>query len=133
MDWSGVEIIFKATSTSKIEITLLNGNENEYNVFINDKLSSILSTTHDQTVYPIANNLTKSSEYTIRLTKRTEARFGIVTFKGIHLDQGGQILPLKVAHSRRIEFLGDSITCGYGDDSTDPNCKFTPQTENNYL
>jgi hypothetical protein len=33
---------------------------------------------------------------------------------------------------RRIEIVGDSITCGYGNEGTDP-CNFSAETENHYL
>jgi len=33
---------------------------------------------------------------------------------------------------RKIEFVGDSITCGFGDEGANPDCPFTAATENNY-
>jgi lysophospholipase L1-like esterase len=35
--------------------------------------------------------------------------------------------------TRRLEFIGDSITCGYGIEGANESCGFTPQTENHYL
>jgi lysophospholipase L1-like esterase len=32
--------------------------------------------------------------------------------------------------TRRIEFIGDSITCGYGNEAANQNEHFTPRTEN---
>jgi lysophospholipase L1-like esterase len=44
----------------------------------------------------------------------------------------GQMLAPPAAHSRLIEIIGDSITCGYGDEGVNP-CSFSADTENNYL
>lgn len=48
---------------------------------------------------------------TIRLQKLSESKYGIVGIRQIQTD--GKIFPLPY-RERRIEFIGDSITCGYG-------------------
>ena len=68
------------------------------------------------------------SQHFVTIQKRTEGEQGTATFKEI-ITKGKLIhaMPLK---TRRIEFVGDSYTCGYGTEnsvSTDP---FTPETEN---
>jgi lysophospholipase L1-like esterase len=68
------------------------------------------------------------SQHFVTIQKRTEGEQGTTTFKEI-ITKGKLIhaMPLK---TRRIEFVGDSYTCGYGTEnsvSTDP---FTPETEN---
>jgi lysophospholipase L1-like esterase len=45
----------------------------------------------------------------------------------------GSILSAPAASSRRIEFIGDSITCGYGNEGTDQYQSFTTRNENAYL
>jgi lysophospholipase L1-like esterase len=44
---------------------------------------------------------------------------------------GGTLLAPPPAPDRRIEVIGDSITCGYGNEGTNP-CAFTPDTEDHY-
>ena len=34
---------------------------------------------------------------------------------------------------RRIEFIGNSITCGYGVESENPSDPFTYETENHFI
>ena len=68
------------------------------------------------------------SQHFVTIQKRTEGEQGTATFKEI-ITKGKLVhaMPLK---PRRIEFVGDSYTCGYGTEnsvSTDP---FTPETEN---
>lgn len=54
-------------------------------------------------------------------------------FRGLILDEGGVMLPRPTLPDRRIEFIGNSITCGYGSESTDPNEHFSFETENHYV
>lgn len=54
--------------------------------------------------------------------RNTEAQKGIITFNGFDL-HGGTFLP-PVRRARRIEFIGDSITCGYGLLGGNATCPF---------
>ncbi|ATB33129.1 SGNH/GDSL hydrolase family protein [Melittangium boletus] len=55
-------------------------------------------------------------EHTIELVKRTEAHAGGVRFQGIRIQ--GVLLEPPPRPSRRMEFIGDSITCGYGNEAS---------------
>ena len=48
------------------------------------------------------------------------------------LDEGKGLAPAPVLPRRRIEFIGNSITCGYGIESEDRDAPFTYDTENHY-
>ena len=54
-------------------------------------------------------------------------------FRGLVLDAGARLLPPPPLPDRRIEFIGNSITCGYGNESTCANDPFEYATENHYL
>lgn len=54
-------------------------------------------------------------------------------FRGLILDKGTQLLDAPELSDRRIEFIGNSITCGYGSESMNPNERFSFQTENHYI
>ncbi|MEA1929173.1 MAG: SGNH/GDSL hydrolase family protein [Candidatus Auribacterota bacterium] len=41
--------------------------------------------------------------------------------------------PLPPRPDLRLEFIGDSITCGYGNEAGGPEEGYSPRTENNYL
>ena len=60
----------------------------------------------------------------VRLYRRTEASFGVTRFLGVELG-GGKLLAPPPAAARRIEVVGDSVTCGYGNEGADMNCPFT--------
>ncbi len=54
-------------------------------------------------------------------------------FRGLVLDKGGKMLAPAALPERRIEFIGNSITCGYGSESTNPEEHFSFETENHYI
>lgn len=54
-------------------------------------------------------------------------------FRGLVLDAGTTLLPAPALPERKIEFIGNSITCGYGSESTDPYEHFSFETENHYI
>lgn len=53
-------------------------------------------------------------------------------FYGFYLDEGCHLVPMPELPVRRIEFIGDSMTCGYGVESENPKDPFTYETENHY-
>jgi lysophospholipase L1-like esterase len=87
------------------------------------------------------------------LHRDTEAQSGVTIFHGFDFG-GGKLLP-PIPKTRRIELIGDSITCGYGIEGQNATCPFdieirrsgdcsnienkdcqivrAPVTENNYL
>ncbi len=68
--------------------------------------------------------------HTVEIVKATEGMVGNVAFKGFTLPDDGKSLPWHATETRRIEFIGDSITCGYGIEADGPNNPFLPETEN---
>lgn len=138
----GVEIRAAFTGTSCF---LLLGNENFggqdasgnphsnfYNVFVDDSLT-VIEVPEGKQVIEVAANL-KDTVHRLRVYKRTEALCGRATFRGLGLDPGAGLVPWPGASSGlRIEFVGNSITCGYGNEGEDASCGFTAATENNYL
>jgi len=69
--------------------------------------------------------------HTIEIVKATEGMVGNIAFKGFTLPDDGKSLPWSgPAETRRIEFIGDSITCGYGIEADGPDNPFLPETEN---
>jgi len=60
-------------------------------------------------------------EHVVRLDKLTESQVGSARFLGFFVGSDGQALPPQ-AHARRIEFIGDSHTVGYGVRATKHDC-----------
>ena len=55
-----------------------------------------------------------------RLIKISESNPGKISLYGIDLGKGGEFGPKPKASSRRIEFIGDSYTVGYGNEASGP-------------
>lgn len=66
--------------------------------------------------------------HVIRLVKRTEALVGIGAFNGFDFGSG-QLLAPPTGMDRRILFIGDSITAGYGVLGAGPDCGFRSEDE----
>jgi len=69
--------------------------------------------------------------HTYRFTRNLEAFAGPDQVKGLGLT-GGELLPV-TKPERRLEVIGDSISCGYGDEGPNEHEHFKPETENAYL
>lgn len=68
----------------------------------------------------------------VRLMYVTEGFGRRAEFRGFLLDKGQSLLPPPALSERRIEFIGNSITCGYGIESTEANAPFLDETCNHY-
>lgn len=53
-------------------------------------------------------------------------------FEGFYVDKGCELAEAPVLPERRIEFIGNSITCGYGVETEDRTAPFTYETENHF-
>ena len=53
-------------------------------------------------------------------------------FWGFVLDEGKSLVEAPALPAKKIEFIGNSITCGYGNEGTDRNEHFDYATENHY-
>lgn len=82
--------------------------------------------THQPTLEPLEDyeitGLTPNDEHEVTIYRNTEAQKGPVVFKGFDLG-GGRFVP-PTRRPRRIEFIGDSIICGYGDEGKNATCPF---------
>ncbi len=75
-----------------------------------------------QTQYELARDL-PPGEHRVRVHRDTEAPSGgVVTFTGFDVAPGRLLPPLQRA--RRIEAIGDSITCGYGSMGGNATCPY---------
>jgi lysophospholipase L1-like esterase len=125
--WSGTGVIARF-SGSALSVSLTGGQE--YTVLIDGALRPKLAPKSGLNL--IANDLSAGT-HTVELYRRTEANQGVSQFLGFTFAADGALLAPPAAALRRIEIIGDSITCGYGNEGADQTCKFTPQTENHYL
>ena len=72
-------------------------------------------------------------KHTLELFKRTEWAMGKTWFYRFELNGKAAVLSPPPAKKRKIEFFGNSISCGYADEDTTGNDRGTSQYENGYL
>jgi lysophospholipase L1-like esterase len=73
-----------------------------------------------------------AGRHTVRACYAIEGLFRNPEFWGFILDAGCGLLTPEPLPSRKIEFIGNSITCGYGVESIDRNDPFEDETENHF-
>lgn len=107
------------------------GNQNFYNVLIDHSVVKRIQTMAGLQTYSISTTLSDTI-HEVEIFKLTELSFGKTQFGGFVIEDGKTLVELTNKRSRMIEFIGNSITCGYGNEGANGE-KFGPTTENHFL
>ena len=130
--YSGVSIRACFTGTSIAMIMNDNVGQNFYNLILDGRLLDTVKITKGKKTYKIAEDL-KDTIHEIELFKRTEEMFGKTQFFGFVVDQGASLNEITTdKRIRLMEYIGNSITCGYGDEGI-LGQTFGPTTEDHYM
>lgn len=127
--WPGTAIVARVKG-SAISARIRDDGNNFFQVLVDGEPKSIFKTEKGKESYPVMAGLT-DDVHEIALYKRTEAKVGEATFLGF--DGDAKLMPPPAPAERRIEFIGDSITTGYGNEGPGAVCTFNPAQENEYL
>jgi hypothetical protein len=132
LSWPGTSatIIFEGKGISAILKDL--DTANYYNVIVDDKCMFKFHTDTQKHSYILASDL-PNGKHKIQLFKRTEWDKGKTLFYGFETSKSTNILPVPAAKKRKLEFFGNSITCGYAMEDTSGNDSWYGYYENNYL
>lgn len=110
-------------------------NSTNFYWIIVDGEATLLKVCDTSEVYPLARNL-GPGWHTLKIVKRTESSLGGQgstgrgDLLGLRVRTGTRLKPV-VAPTRRMEFVGDSITCGYGDELSIDDPSDSPFTARN--
>jgi lysophospholipase L1-like esterase len=126
--WSGAGFAARFVGTGVA--VRLRDDKNEHQVVLDGRPLPTLVTTRGVERYLVAEGLAPG-EHRLEVYRRTEALFGVTRFLGIEVADG-HLLDPGPAPARRIEVVGDSISCGYGNEGSVPDCRFSADTENHY-
>ena len=91
-------------------------NKNYFEVLVDDQPAVKLQALKTQTSYEVAKDL-PNGEHTLTVAKRTESAVGYAAFMGLTIQ--GELLEPPARPERRIELIGDSISCGSGNEAAD--------------
>lgn len=104
--------------------------ENYYNVLVDGSLTEVLHLEQGKRSYVLAKNL-EEGEHRVELHKRNDWAYGWTRFYGFDI-YGNATLPSE-AKEEFIEFYGNSITTGYGNEDYSGEDQPTGDVTNNYL
>jgi lysophospholipase L1-like esterase len=129
-DWPGT--YFRCIFSGKNLGIRLEGSEDvKFNVFVDDLPVKVISCNKGGIIW-VAEGL-EPRKHELRIYKRTESFLGKAVFKGFVIDSNGKLFTWKNSPQRHIEYIGNSITCGYGVEGASRHDSFKAETENNYL
>lgn len=133
---SGAGVAFTFTG-KKLNVTILGGaaaliekNEGNYArvaIYINGKRVIDDMVTYKEKTYEVCN-CKEEKRMDVQIIKLSECAMSVLGIKDLEIEEGNTIEPLP-ERKRKIEFIGDSITCGYGVDCEDALIPFTTATE----
>ncbi len=133
--WSGTGFVARFTGTS-IGVTLNNDDAYFFQPVIDGKTGTRYQATKGMATHTIATGLAAGT-HTLELYRESEASYGVSQFLAI---TEANLMAPPPAPARFIEFVGDSITAGYGNlgAETHPNytdpvpCHYTYDTQSAY-
>jgi hypothetical protein len=130
LSWPGSSVLIRFKGTGLKVLLKDERGRNTYNVILDGKKITKLELDTAKRFYTLASSLS-NSKHSIELFKRTEAVWGTTLFYGYSIPENAVLFPPE-EKKLKMEFFGNSITCGYAvEDSTGDSgdAKF----ENNYL
>ncbi|MDP4274224.1 MAG: SGNH/GDSL hydrolase family protein [Bacteroidota bacterium] len=105
---------------------------NYYNVIVDNQVIGRIHTDTLKHSYVLASGLSKG-KHILQLFKRTEWDKGKTLFYGFEIPKNVKLLPPPAPKKRKIEFYGNSITCGYAMEDHSGKDSWFGYYENNYL
>lgn len=129
---SSIKARFRGTGIS-VNMKLFNPVErvNWFNIIVDNHELAPFPVDRDG-AYTLVSGL-PDKEHEITLYKRTGPVNGELQFWGFILEQSGIMLPPPARAQRKIEFIGDSITNGYGNEAPNAQEGYKDHQENNFL
>jgi lysophospholipase L1-like esterase len=131
--WSGSSIVARFSGTA-VSVHL-SDSVDHFKVMIDGAENGSFVGSGDKT-YALATGLA-SGTHDLLIYRQSEAFDGATQFFGLSFPGGGSLLAPPPAHAHKIELIGDSISCGYGDTGTPTmcgsgTCGFSLDTEDHY-
>lgn len=127
---SGFEIRFEGTTVKALLIS--DNPEEEFKkayvtVVLDDTVYKVIKLDKKEDVYVLCDNIPYGT-HKLKVLKRSECCMSYAGLKDLYTD--GKILePDEVSFDMKIEFIGDSITCGYGNVAKTPGEPFSTESE----
>lgn len=132
---SAVEFKFTGTNGSVV----IHGDQNSFESWAENNLARLgIFVNGEKVVDELVDNYVKEYTFldtdepvdaTVKIVKLSDPAESVVGIKSINVKSKGNIIPIP-ENQYKIEFIGDSITCGVGIDDANPNGKYCTASEN---
>jgi Carbohydrate esterase 2 N-terminal/Zinc carboxypeptidase len=130
--WAGTSATINFSGTGVSAILKDADTSNYYTIVVDGKPVSKIHPDTLKRSYALASGL-PDIRHTVELFKRTELYGGPTAFYGFELDKEAKLLPPIPTPKRKIEFYGNSISCGYADEDSSGKDRGIGYFENNYI
>ncbi|MGF7038520.1 SGNH/GDSL hydrolase family protein [Mucilaginibacter lappiensis] len=130
--WTGSSIKINFSGTGASAMLQDERGDNYFTIIVDNKVINTIHLDNTKRVYTLAEGL-PAGQHSLELFKRTEWEMGKTVFYQFILAKEADILPVPVAKKRKIEFFGNSITCGYAVEDTTGKDRGTAPYENGYI
>lgn len=124
-DWPGVSFAFR-TDAPEVRVNLDGGNS-DYNIWVDNALQQVWRGAPDERSLTLQLGV---GTHRVAIEKRNDGHYGKALVSGVTLPKGGKLYPVTEQPTRRIEFIGDSYTVGYGAEGPGVACDSLREYEN---
>lgn len=128
--WSASSVSV-ALSGGSLAVKLNDSGKNFWQVVVDGAPTGVLQLKKGEHVYPVVTDLPEG-RHIVELVRRTEFFGGVTQISGFVIDDVATLLPVP-ARPHRIVVIGDSISCGYGNEAPRKEDRFSSATENAWL
>ncbi|HEY9196080.1 MAG TPA: SGNH/GDSL hydrolase family protein [Mucilaginibacter sp.] len=130
--WTGSSVMINFKGTGASAILQDERGDNYFTVIVDGKVSQTLHLDNTKRTYALAEGL-PDENHSLEIFKRTEWEMGKTIFFQFILDKGASALPAPPVKKRKMEFFGNSITCGYAVEDTSGKDRGSAPYENGYI
>ncbi len=116
---------------NKVYADLESDGEDYFLVVLDGEIYNNSFPVRERKLYKLVEDI-EYGEHTLELVKRTEAFVGTASFYGFEIFNG-EILEMPKEKPLKIEIFGDSISCGYGNESENEFAEYNSIDANSYL
>ncbi len=112
LSWPGASVKINFTGSGISAVLKDQDTSNYYNVIVDEQIIAKIHPDTSKKIYQLVSGLS-AGKHTLELFKRTEWDKGKTAFYGFMPIKEASVLPASALPKRKIEFYGNSITCGY--------------------